>query len=109
MFPINPLNSDKSVIGNFVVQTNQMVLVKNQYPWIYFSLQTAYNAAQEGKEMWAMEAEFVESSVNFDQNKRVTLKGGYDSSFDNVIGQTTLHGSLTIAKRALTVTDLVVY
>jgi hypothetical protein len=106
---IAKMDGDKAVSANFVVQTEQMVLVNNQYPWIYFSLQTAYNAAQNGVEMRAMHAEFVESNVNCDQNKSVILKGGYNSSFDIVTGRTTLHGSLIVARGSLTVENLVVY
>jgi photosystem II stability/assembly factor-like uncharacterized protein len=105
---INPLNSDKAVSANFVLQTEQMVLVNNQYPWIYFSLQTAYNAAQNGVEMRAMDAVFVED-VNCNIDKSVNLMGGYDNSFDNVIGRTTLHGSLIVARGSLTVADLIIY
>jgi hypothetical protein len=106
---IAKMDGDKSVTANFVLQAEQVVLVKNHVWRNDYSLQSAYNNAEDGVEMLAMHAEFVQSNVNCDQNKSVTLMGGYDNSFDNVIGRTTLHGSLTVAKGALTVADLIIY
>jgi len=102
------MDADKSVAARFELQTEHMVKVWNNPPWIYYSLRTAYIAADSGNEIWAMATEFVED-LNCDKGKAVILKGGYDSSFDTSTVFTTINGVLTVGKGSLILKEIIIY
>jgi hypothetical protein len=71
----------------------------------YSTLGAAYDAASGGYIIQAQATDLTETLM-FDDNKAVTLKGGYDSDFGLNLSMTTLIGSLTIKSGSLTLENL---
>ena len=72
-------------------------------PQYFSSLQAAYNAALTGQTIKAREFTFVES-LNLNQVKNVTIKGGYNQSYAAQPGYSFLQGVMTVGKGSV-VTD----
>ena len=89
------LNAPVSVTANFSIVPP--VKVDGPTPSYFPTIQAAYDATPDGGSVTilARAAGFSEN-LTFDRNVNVTLRGGYDSSFLNVIGYSTLQGSLTL-------------
>lgn len=66
----------------------------------YTTLQAAYNAAVDGDVILCQAAELVEN-LTFDQNKSLTIAGGYNPEFTNNPGITTIRGTMAISAGAL--------
>ncbi|BET58956.1 S8 family serine peptidase [Geobacter sp. 60473] len=80
------------------------VLVDNvQYPM----LQNGFDIVREGGVVMATASLFTEQLL-LSRAVRFTLQGGYDTFFTSATGYTTLQGSLTLAKGAVTVDRLIV-
>ncbi|QVW36135.1 S8 family serine peptidase [Geobacter sulfurreducens] len=80
------------------------VLVDNvQYPM----LQNGFDIVQEGGVVMATASLFTEQLL-LSRAVRFTLQGGYDAFFTSATGYTTLQGSLTLARGAVTVDRLIV-
>jgi subtilisin family serine protease len=88
-FTITGMSSDHTVDVTF---TNQLVRIGSTY---YCTIQDAFTNANSGDTIQARNFEFPEAPV-LDGGKEVTFQGGYDKTFTNVTGTTTLHGLLTI-------------
>lgn len=76
----------------------------------YFgSLQSAYSAQPDNGTVMveAMDSTQTED-LTCDRNVTVTLKGGYDDTFTNQTGMTTIHGILTIVNGAMIVDNIAV-
>jgi CubicO group peptidase (beta-lactamase class C family) len=74
----------------------------------YASLASAYTAATTGNTILAMDTEMAEELI-LEQNKTVTLKGGYTTDFTTLSGlPTVLKGTLKISKGRLTMDGIVV-
>jgi len=74
----------------------------------YASLASAYSAATTGDVLRALDTEMNED-LTFDQNKAVTLKGGFSTDFSTTSGlPTVLKGVLRIANGRLTIEGLAV-
>ncbi len=98
------MNSDKNVTATFTKDIAHSVRIGDSQ--IYFStLQAAYDAAPAGSTIKAWGTDFTEN-LNAITNKSVVLKGGYNSTYTNNSGYTTLHGVLTIGTGSLTVENL---
>jgi hypothetical protein len=103
------MDGDKAVAARFALGTEHMVMVQGgAFPQPYYSLQTGYNNVDSGNEIWAMGTEFVED-LTCDADKDVSLKGGYDSSFNASSGYTTMRGLLTVGMGTVTLADLIIY
>ena len=64
-------------------------------PKYYVSLQQAYTEAPDGCVIQAL-AGVLRENLAVDQNKVVTIKGGYDTAFTTNVGTTGLTGSLSL-------------
>ncbi|KAF0218277.1 MAG: Ig domain-containing [Geobacteraceae bacterium] len=73
----------------------------------YLRLQDAYNAAPDNGVLLVRAADFNEN-VDLNRNVTVTLSGGYDRSFSTIIGQSTLHGLLTVSAGTIVADNLVI-
>ncbi len=72
-------------------------------PLQYFSTpQEACDAAGEGETAQSHDISFSGDMV-FDQNKSITLDGGYNCDYTGVIGVTTINGDLIITNGTLTI------
>lgn len=61
----------------------------------YAALQDAYDAAASGATIKARSYVFYENLV-LDAAKNIIIDGGKDSSYLSTIGQTTVHGTITV-------------
>jgi hypothetical protein len=101
------MDSNKSVTATF--STMPPLWIVNIAPNYFQTLLDAYAAAQDGTSI-TIDARAVElPDVYFDlsRNVSVTLKGGYDGSFNGICGYTTLHGILTVMKGSLVVDSVI--
>jgi photosystem II stability/assembly factor-like uncharacterized protein len=102
------MDGDKGVAARFSLGTEHMVMLQGgPFPFPYYSLQTSYNNAGSGYEIWAMGTEFVED-LNCGEDKSVYLKGGYDSGFNASSGYTTMRGILTVGMGSVTLANLII-
>jgi predicted Rdx family selenoprotein len=69
--------------------------VVSETPVYYSSIQNAYAAAEDGDVLKIRALEFAEE-LDFDRNIVVTLDGGYDATFTEHTGLTTISGSVTV-------------
>ena len=103
------MDTDKSVTATFDYDTAHKAHIAGTSN--YFStLHDAYIDASATGNTNAIQAwgvDFAEN-LNANQNKSVSIKGGYDSGYLVNAGYTNLHGSLTIGAGAVTVENLVV-
>ena len=65
-------------------------------PAYYSSIQAAYIAAADGETILVNEIEFTDD-LDFNLNKSVTLKGGYDCDHTIATGRTILNHNVTIS------------
>ena len=71
------------------------------------SIQAAYDRVAASEVVWVRAAEVTEN-VNLNRPVTIRLAGGYNSSFTDVIGMSTLHGKFTIAAGMVIVDRLVI-
>lgn len=71
-------------------------------PVYYSNLQSAYDAAWDGDTIQSHDQAFNED-LYIDDNKSVTLEGGYDCYYSTITGKTTLNGNLTISNGTVTI------
>lgn len=95
------MDGDKNVTATFSYVKPAWIEGTTQY---YESLQTAYNEALNGQTICAREYTFAEPLI-LDQDKRVTIKGGYALNYVGRSGCTLLQGKLTV-RRGRVVTNL---
>jgi hypothetical protein len=81
------------------------VRVAGADPAYFLTISEAYSHTGTGGTIEAMEFLFTED-VTLDLPIPVILQGGYDSSFSEKSGLTTIHGLLTVQLGTLTVEDL---
>jgi hypothetical protein len=74
----------------------------------YSTLQEGYDNAGDGDFIRSHDAAFNEIQVDFDDDKTVTLVGGYDCSYSTITGNTTLNGDLVINGGTVTIENLIV-
>ncbi len=75
-------------------------------PSVYFSpLQDAYDAAADRETIQSQAMTFV-TDLNVNRNITVRLDGGYDGSFNTVIGQTIVNGQIHTSSGTITITNI---
>jgi hypothetical protein len=72
----------------------------------YPTLQTAYNAAVEGDTIQS-QAVFFNGDLYINQNKSVTLEGGYDCDYTTAPGDSTLIGTIFISDGTVTIQNFI--
>lgn len=65
------------------------------YPVHYATIQEAYDNAEDWDEIQIQTGEFNED-INFNLSKTVFITGGFDGSFSNVIGATTINSTVSV-------------
>jgi hypothetical protein len=75
-------------------------------PVYYASIQTAYNAAAADAVIKLRDQTFIENLV-FD-SANVTFDGGYEETWTNATGFTTINGDVTIAAGGVTISNMIV-
>jgi len=78
--------------------------------WRQTSIQTAYDNAVDGEIIKVQASDtFVTENLVFDQNKSVTLRGGYDCNFSiNPVSSRMSSGSLKISNGSVTIENLII-
>jgi hypothetical protein len=101
-----PLTKNTSVTASFIIDQYHSVLLDmpQQYLW---GITPAYNLAADNATIKAWGVEFFED-LNLDQEKKVTLKGGYNDEHTSIIGSTTIHGAITITKGRTVIDNIVI-
>jgi hypothetical protein len=98
------LNSFKTCTAGFAAK---MVIINGIVSDGYATLQKAYDTATNNALLMARSGTLSED-VLLDDDKSIRIYGGYNSDFSSPTGVTEIDGSLTIARGALTVEDLVI-
>jgi hypothetical protein len=81
------------------------VKISGVTPGYFPSLQAAYDAAVDGDTIQAHFVMFNED-LTADMSKSVTLDGGYDCSYADTNGTTTVSGNITMTDGVLTVENV---
>jgi subtilisin family serine protease len=95
---INAVNAMSASCSNPAVRNMDTL---SPYP----TLDAAYNAASGEESIQAHMSTFTED-LNFNQNKSVTIKGGYDCDYLDNTEVTTVNGSMTISNGVVTIEDV---
>jgi len=72
----------------------------------YATLQDAYNATSSG-DIIRIHAGLLTENISINQDKAVTIEGGYDCDFTTVIGKTSLKGVMTISNGILKIGNFI--
>jgi PKD repeat protein len=105
------IDADKTITSTFNTCSNLPVRIMRGTTIIssYSSLQTAYNIAIAGDVIQSQAALFIENLNAGDiNNKSITIEGGYDCGYTDVIGKTALKGQATISKGTNRIKNLVI-
>jgi hypothetical protein len=100
-----------SIAGESAMVSVTVVKAKNQGTGDYYeTLQQAYNTALEGATLMLWSSEGIVENILCDQQKLVTIKGGYDQGFppDND-GYTAFSGAFTIGRGMVILDRLVIF
>jgi hypothetical protein len=100
-----------SIAGESAMVSVSVVKAKNQGTGNYYeTLQQAYDDALEGATLMLWSSERIVENILCDQQKLVTIKGGYDQGFppDNG-GYTAFSGSFTIGRGIVLLDRLVIF
>jgi len=73
----------------------------------YTSIQAAYDDASSSHEDTIESGMYLfTEDLNFDMDKTTTLRGGYDSNFSTVVGNTVISGNITITGGKVTLENI---
>jgi hypothetical protein len=100
------MNGDKGVTAAFNRDTEHMVRIGDTNSY-YSTLQEAYDKAPADSLIKAWGVEFGEN-LNANQNKTVTIEGGYNGAYTENSGYTLLKGILTIKYGSLILENLAI-
>jgi hypothetical protein len=98
------LDSDATATATFNIDTTKQINLSGTF---YTSLQEAYNNASTGDviNIWGIT---LNEGVTAAKAIDVTLQGGYDSTYSNVVGTTKLTNPLIIQQGSVRVKDLAI-
>jgi YD repeat-containing protein len=100
------MDSDKTAAALFLSCGNTVRIARTNS--IYFSsLQNAYDVSQESDNIHVQSTVFSED-IHIDRDISITLQGGFDCTFYNNGGVTTLDGSMTISNGTVTLEGFVI-
>jgi len=68
----------------------------------YFTIQNAYDAAIDADTILSRDAS-LNGDLVIDLDKSISLEGGYDGNFSEIIGKTTIIGDLTVSSGLMTI------
>jgi PKD repeat protein len=92
---------------NYITVTSLPLRISGAPPSYYSSLTAAYGLASGGDTIQGR-AEIFTEDLNCNRNISVTLKGGYNATFTENSGFTTISGSLAISSGTVTVENLII-
>jgi len=101
-------DSDVDIITrtNYISVTCQYVRIQG-VSMCYTSIQDAYDDASVSEEDTIESGMYLfTEDLNFDTDKTVTLRGGYDSNFSTVVGKTVVTGNITITDGNVTLENI---
>lgn len=101
------MDRDRSVTATFNKDTPHQVRLDGTLQTYHSSIISAYLAAGSDDTIRVWGTDFSED-FTFNQDKSVTLKGGYNQAYTANDDYTTLHGILIVKSGALTVDKLVI-
>jgi hypothetical protein len=101
-----PMVSDRNVIAHFSKDKEHMTRIGDTSIYLP-TLQAAYDSAPFGSTIKSWGTEFTEY-LDCNQEKVVTISGGYDTVYNNKDGFTLLNGTLTVSAGSLIVENLVI-
>jgi len=100
------MDDDKAATALFV-SCGDPVRIAGTNPVYFSSLQNAYDASQDGDNIHIQDAVFSED-IYIDRDITISLHGGFDCTYYNNSGITTLEGSMTISNGTVTIEGLVI-
>jgi subtilisin family serine protease len=101
------MDAERTVLASFVVNPDEAVWNdpgSNYFPSIYAAYQMAASGVTEIK---ACRITF-DGDLNFDLGKTVSLKGGYNSSYLDNSGVTTINGNVTLKSGSVTLANIAI-
>jgi subtilisin family serine protease len=101
------MNAERTVLASFVVNPDEAVWNdpgSNYFPSIYAAYQGATSGVTEIK---ACRITF-DGDLNFDLGKTVSIKGGYNSSYLDNSGVTTINGDVTLKSGTVTLANIAI-
>jgi hypothetical protein len=98
--------SDRNVCANFIKDTEHMTRIGDTSSY-FPTLQAAYDSTPSDGIIKAWGTEFTED-LDCDQEKGVTIEGGYDTGYGSNDGTTLLNGTVTVSVGSLVVENLVI-
>ncbi|HET6515637.1 MAG TPA: DUF4082 domain-containing protein [Thermodesulfovibrionales bacterium] len=103
---VTGIYSGKNATATVDVFANQPIRIFGVSPLSYFSsIDAAYDTVVSGDTIQACTGYFSEI-VNFTRDVMVTIEGGYDPSYTDNIGYTSISGTVTISAGTVTVGNL---
>ena len=94
------VDAAKTVTATIDACSNTVKIVGN--PASYSSIQAAYNAASSGATIQSLAVSFSESPT-FNRDISITIEGGYNCDYSEVIGSTAIVGDMTVSNGTVTI------
>lgn len=95
---------NNSLAGNTVTLVQEGVRIVGASPQDYGTIQAAYDAAPDGATIRVLGVDYTEN-VTANRAIGVVIEGGYGPDFQAPLGNTLLHGSLTVTAGTVTIRD----
>jgi hypothetical protein len=93
------MNDDATAIAQFTRDIAHQVSIDGQSVKYFSSIQAAYDAVGTGNviRLWAVVYnEEPNKEVNCHRTIEITLRGGYDVNYNNIVGDPVLNGTLIV-------------
>jgi YD repeat-containing protein len=100
------MDDDKTAAALFVSCGNPVRIARTN-PVYFSSLQNAYDTSQDSDNIHVQGVIFSED-IHIDRDISITLKGGFDCTYYNNSGATTLEGSMAISNGTVTIEGFVI-
>ena len=100
------MDDDKTAAALFV-SCGKPVRIERTDPIYFSSLQNAYAASQDSDNIH-VQSDIFSEDIHIDRDISITLQGGFDCTYYNNNGVTTLEGSITISNGTVTLEGFVI-
>lgn len=99
----------KSVTATYLKIINDPVIIEGLQN-SFTTIQQAYDSIASGQfaKIKIKAGDQVPGDLMFDRDVTISLEGGYDHIFTNIIGDTSFYGTLTITGGSVTVSNLII-
>jgi hypothetical protein len=99
------MNVDKIVTAIFLQCDPPVKIIGD--PTAYYSLQDAYNAAMDDDVIQSQTLVFTENlNINNPAINSITIEGGYDCTYSDIIGETKIAGNMNITDGTVTIENI---